>query len=192
MAEETMDATSGVSGDEPASSSAEAMAFSQEVGTRLRAVRRQRRMSLDDVERSSDGRWSASAIGAYERGFRNLSLPRLRELASFYDVPMTMLLGELELRDTPSRSESRVVLDLAALEAAGSDAEPVLRYARSIMLDRGDWNGRMLSLRRDDTRALASVLHLQDIDLVERLDAWGALIRDAVPGSPTDVSAAIG
>src|SRR3954466_502318 len=74
--------------------------FSREVGVRLRAVRRQRRLSLDDVERASGGRWSASAIGAYERGFRNLSLPRLRELAEFYDVPMSMLLGEVDIRDS--------------------------------------------------------------------------------------------
>src|SRR5687768_4593178 len=93
--------------------------FSREVGVRLRAVRRQRRLSLDDVERSSGGRWSASAIGAYERGFRNLSLPRLRELAEFYDVPMSMLLGEVDLRDGSSEDRSgpgRIVLDLVALE----------------------------------------------------------------------------
>ena len=69
-------------------------AFSVEVGQRLRAVRRARELSLDDVERTSGGRWSASAVGAYERGFRNLSLPRLRELADFYSVPMGVLLGE--------------------------------------------------------------------------------------------------
>ena len=77
----------------------ETLPFSREVGQRLRAVRRQRRLSLDDVERQSGGRWSASAIGAYERGFRNLSLPRLRELAEFYSVPMATLLGEIDLRD---------------------------------------------------------------------------------------------
>ena len=60
--------------------------FSVEVGQRLRAVRRLRKLSLDDVERESGGQWSASAIGAYERGFRNLSLPRLRELAEAGEI----------------------------------------------------------------------------------------------------------
>src|SRR5207244_9282556 len=69
-------------------------AFSVEVGQRLRAVRHARELSLDDVERTSGGRWSASAVGAYERGFRNLSLPRLRELAEFYSVPMGVRLAE--------------------------------------------------------------------------------------------------
>jgi transcriptional regulator with XRE-family HTH domain len=155
--------------------------FSREVGVRLRAVRRQRRLSLDDVERSSGGRWSASAIGAYERGFRNLSLPRLRELAEFFDVPMSMLLGELDLRDGAALGADdrapagRVVLDLVALEQV-EEAAPILRYARSIVLDRGDWNGRILSVRRDDVRALCSMLHISESDLMDRLEEWKAVL----------------
>jgi len=167
-----------------------ALPFSREVGVRLRAVRRQRRLSLDDVERMSGGRWSASAIGAYERGFRNLSLPRLRELAEFYDVPMSMLLGEIDLRDgatggAPSEPAmpSKIVLDLVALEG-NEEAAAVVRYARSIVLDRGDWNGRVLSIRRDDVRALSSVLHMEERELVERLEGWGALVQPTGPLAP--------
>jgi transcriptional regulator with XRE-family HTH domain len=165
--------------------------FSREVGVRLRAVRRQRRLSLDDVERSSGGRWSASAIGAYERGFRNLSLPRLRELAQFYDVPMSMLLGELDIRDSADDrgAPGKIVLDLVALEQI-EEAAPVLRYARSIVLDRGDWNGRVLSVRRDDVRALCSILHTSESDFVAQLGAWGALLPTAGPLS-TDAVIAI-
>jgi transcriptional regulator with XRE-family HTH domain len=168
-----------------------ALPFSREVGVRLRAVRRQRRLSLDDVERMSGGRWSASAIGAYERGFRNLSLPRLRELAEFYDVPMSMLLGEIDLRDdaggSSGRAEpalpSKIVLDLVALEA-NPEAAPIVRYARSIVLDRGDWNGRVLSIRKDDVRALASVLQTEESQLVRQLEGWGALLQPAGPLAP--------
>lgn len=152
------------------------VSFSREVGVRLRAVRRQRRLSLDDVERESGGRWSASAVGAYERGFRNLSLPRLRELADFFEVPMGTLLGEAEVRDDRTGTAGgNVVLDLLALEAAPEEAAPVLRYARSIVLDRGDWNGRVLSVRRDDIRGLASMSGVDESTLLERLDRWGAL-----------------
>ena len=168
-----------------------ALPFSREVGVRLRAVRRQRRLSLDDVERASGGRWSASAIGAYERGFRNLSLPRLRELAEFYDVPMSMLLGEIDLRDEGDRSggiPSKVVLDLVALEG-NDDAAPILRYARSIVLDRGDWNGRILSIRKDDVRALASILEVTEGDLVGRLQTWGATLHVSGPLAGTEVLA---
>ena len=172
-----------------------ALPFSREVGVRLRAVRRQRRFSLDDVERMSGGRWSASAIGAYERGFRNLSLPRLRELAEFYDVPMSMLLGEIDLRDEPgggpgSKTEpalpSKIVLDLVALEG-NDEASAIVRYARSIVLDRGDWNGRVLSIRKDDVRALSSVLHMEEGELVKKLEGWGALVHSAGPLAPVQV-----
>src|SRR4051794_30678511 len=160
-----------------------ALPFSREVGVRLRAVRRQRRLSLDDVERSSGGRWSASAIGAYERGFRNLSLPRLQELASFYDVPMSMLLGEVDIRDGDgdrSGGGGKIVLDLVALEEQ-DEAAPILRYAKSIVLDRGDWNGRVLSVRRDDVRALSSMLHTTETDLIGKLGEWGALLSTSGP-----------
>jgi transcriptional regulator with XRE-family HTH domain len=150
--------------------------FSREVGHRLRAVRRQRRLSLDDVERQSGGRWSASAIGAYERGFRNLSLPRLRELAEFYSVPMATLLGEIDLRDEDSRpGTSKIVLDLGALDQVDG-AAPLVRYARSIVLERGDWNGRMLSIRRDDVRALCSMMHIDEQGLMDQLTTWNALV----------------
>jgi transcriptional regulator with XRE-family HTH domain len=154
-------------------------AFSREVGQRLRAIRRQRRLSLDDVERRSGGRWSASAIGAYERGFRNLSLPRLRELAEFYGVPMSTLLGELDLRDPDAAPAApprgRLVLDLVALEA-NPDATSVHRYAQTIVLERSDWNGRVLSVRRDDLRALCTMLGVDEGGLYQRLDAWGVVV----------------
>ena len=163
--------------------------FSREVGHRLRAVRRQRRLSLDDVERQSGGRWSASAIGAYERGFRNLSLPRLRELAEFFSVPMATLLGEIDLRDDAVRGSAKVVLDLARLEQL-EEAAPLVRYARSIVLERGDWNGRVLSIRKDDVRALGSMLHLDESSLLEQLEEWGVLVTPGATIDLTDSAAA--
>src|SRR6188472_2999433 len=96
--------------DEPIEST-----FSSEVGKRLRSVRRIQGLSLDDVERESGGKWSASAVGAYERGFRNLSLPRLRDLAAFYDVPMGVLLGEEDGNERGGMG-GRLVIDLVALQ----------------------------------------------------------------------------
>ena len=154
----------------------EPSAFSVEVGRRLRSVRRARKLSLDEVERASGGRWSASAVGAYERGFRNLSLPRLRELAEFYDVPMSILLGEADAADgRAGERAAKVVLDLGALGDA-PEAAAIMRYLRTIILERGDFNGRVLSVRRDDVRALCAILHSSEGELFTTLDAWGALI----------------
>ncbi len=155
-------------------------AFSIEVGQRLRAVRRARKCSLDDVERASGGRWSASAIGAYERGFRNLSLPRLRELAEFYNVPMTVLLGESDGHERAVRG-GKLVIDLEALGRVDA-AEPVLRYLRGIIVERGDFNGRILSIRKDDVRALCAVLHADEPQLFDTLREWEALLAGGAQG----------
>jgi transcriptional regulator with XRE-family HTH domain len=153
--------------------------FTHQVGKRLRAVRHQQHLSLEEVEQRSGGRWSASAIGAYERGYRNLTLGRLRELADFYGVPMGVLLGEIDLRGEGSDTlPTRVVLDLAALERQ-ADAGPVARYARAIALERGDFNGRVLSIRRDDIRILSALLDLNEQEFLQKLTSWNAMTPPA-------------
>ncbi len=155
--------------------------FSVEVGQRLRALRRARQLSLDDVERVSGGRWTASAVGAYERGFRNLSLPRLRDLAAFYGVPMSAVLGEEDGEDTGAGRTGNVVLDLEALRSNRNDvAIAVHRYLQSIVIERSDFNGRVLSIRRDDVRALCAITQTDEPDLYELLRSWKALL--SVPG----------
>jgi transcriptional regulator with XRE-family HTH domain len=144
---------------------------SRAVGARLRAVRRQRGLSLDDVEETSGGRWSASAVGAYERGVRNLSLPRLRELADHYCVPIDVLLDD-PAPPAPGRplQASPVTLDLVALEGEqGGALEPVAAFARRLVERRGDWNGRVLTVRADDVRAFAWGMGLDEHDFVELL-----------------------
>lgn len=120
-------------------------------------------------------------MGAYERGFRNLSLPRLRDLARFYDVPMGVLLGEDDGAEG-GRAQGRLVLDLVALQQV-PEAEAVLRYLRSIILERGDYNGRVLSVRRDDLRAICSLLRTDEAATLERLHQWGALVDGSGPTS---------
>lgn len=154
---------------------AEAAAFSRTVGARLRAVRRQRGMSLADVEQRSEGRWSASALGAYERGFRNITVPRLQALAAFYQVPMAVLLGEPAADAAPLDSQS-IVLDLEALRRNAADL-PIMTFVNSIVVARGDFNGKVLSLRSDDLRALCALIGAETVgDGVRTLRKWGVLI----------------
>jgi transcriptional regulator with XRE-family HTH domain len=51
------------------------------VGERLRSIRRQKGLSLHDVEARSGHEFKASVLGAYERGERAISVPRLIRLA---------------------------------------------------------------------------------------------------------------
>src|SRR5277367_623198 len=64
------------------------------VGARLRAVRRQKNLSLLAVQAASQQEFKASVLGAYERGERAISVPRLQRLAKLYDVPVDQLLPE--------------------------------------------------------------------------------------------------
>lgn len=148
--------------------------FSSSVGQRLRAIRQAQGMSLAEVEARSDGRWSASAIGAYERGFRTLSLPRLKSLADFYKVPVAVLLGE-PLPMEPTAERRKIVLDLQAL-ATIDPAAPIRRFVQSIIEARGDFNGKVLSLRHDDLKALCTLVGGDIPTGVAQLRSWGVML----------------
>ena len=60
--------------------------FTRLVGERLRRIRQQKQWSLSEVEANSDSEFKASVLGAYERGERAISVPRLERLARFYGV----------------------------------------------------------------------------------------------------------
>src|SRR3977135_1120185 len=64
----------------------------QRVGDRLRSIRRQKGLSLHEVESMSNEEFKASVLGAYERGERVISVPRLMRLANVYGVPPDQLL----------------------------------------------------------------------------------------------------
>ncbi|MEY3034020.1 MAG: hypothetical protein RLZ86_642, partial [Actinomycetota bacterium] len=50
--------------------------YSRRVGERLRAIRKQKKLSLHELDDVSNGEFKASVVGAYERGERAISLPR--------------------------------------------------------------------------------------------------------------------
>ncbi len=160
------------------------MVYSRKVGERLRSIRRQKRLSLHDVEAASDAEFKASVLGAYERGERSISVPRLQRLAGFYDVPVDQLLpldeddsGEvIDLTDRAlaRQTEAHLVLDLQMLtELEGPEADMLNRYIRTIQIQRQDFNGRMLTIRKDDMRAIACILGVATERTLDRLDNLG-------------------
>ncbi|MCA9043064.1 MAG: transcriptional regulator [Acidimicrobiales bacterium] len=145
------------------SESEEDSAYGKRVGERLRAIRRQKRMSLQDVEAESSHEFKASVLGAYERGERAISVPRLHRLARFYNVPVSQLLprsdDDNDIEGVDSREDANVTIDLTRLESMqGPDAAMLTRYLSMIQMQRQDFNGRMLTIRRDDLRAIACIL----------------------------------
>ncbi|MCB0996194.1 MAG: transcriptional regulator [Acidimicrobiales bacterium] len=147
--------------------------YSRKVGQRLRAIRRQKRMSLQEVEEASGQEFKASVLGAYERGERAISVPRLRRLAHYYNVPVDQLLPEdgpdfglepvttIDLTERTVRLGTTVpvTIDLTRLDTiSGAEADMLNRYLTMIQVQRQDFNGRVLTVRRDDLRALACIL----------------------------------
>ncbi len=152
--------------------------FALSVGRRLRAIRQAQGHSLADVENRSSGRWSASAVGSYERGFRNLSLPRLHELANFYNVPVSVLLGEPHPASTPPERH-KIVLDLQVLRTVDA-AAPIRRFVQAIIEARGDFNGKVLSLRHDDLKALCTLVGGDIPTGVAQLRGWGVMLEGPI------------
>lgn len=168
--------------------------YAKALGAKLRSIRTQQGLSLHGVEEKSRGRWKAVVVGSYERGDRAVTVQRLAELADFYGVPVNELLPDaspaLSTEPTP-----KLVIDLEALHALPSEtAAPLIRYAQTIQAQRGDYNGRVLSIRQDDLRSLAVIFNENPRSLTDRLIADGVLNADATPvfaDEPTDRSAVI-
>jgi hypothetical protein len=104
-------------------------------------------LSLQGVEEKSGGRWKAVVVGSFERGDRAVSVSRLAELAAFYGIP----LAELPAEGGGPRQEfaNTVVLDLEKLDdQAAHGLSCVARGTPApTKHQRGDYNGRVLSIR---------------------------------------------
>jgi transcriptional regulator with XRE-family HTH domain len=150
--------------------------YSKSLGQRLRAIRVQQGLSLHGVEKKSGGRWKGVVIGSYERGSRAVSVQRLAELAQFYGVPVAELLPEGSTTSVAVDAAPRLILDLERLqELPASDAAPLARYTATLQAQRGDYNGRVMSIRHEDLRSLAVIYDQAPAHLAERLVSWGVL-----------------
>src|SRR5215204_6430885 len=124
--------------------------YARALGGRLRAIRTQQGLSLHGAEEKSDGRWKAVVVGSYERGDRAVEPP------------------------------PRLILDLEKLQVVRAGrAGPLARYAATIQAQRGDYNGRVLSIRQEDLRTLAVIYDETPSQLTEQLITWGVLNPEA-------------
>jgi len=152
--------------------------YSMLVGQRLRAIRKQKRLSLHDVEAESDQEFKASVLGAYERGERSLSLPRLDRLARFYRVPVSQLLPQTAAESDALAGHGKVLIDLDRLsKLPGAPFDMLARFLRMIEIQRRDFNGRVLTVRADDHRAISAILDVPVDQVHDRLESFGLLYR---------------
>ena len=153
-----------------------------EVGERLRTIRRQKRLSLQEVEATSEQEFKASVLGAYERGERAISVPRLERLARFYQVPVDQLLPRDEMHAGDdlaiTGASNKIIVDLVKLgQLSGSPFEMLQRFFRMIQVQRQDFNGKVLTIRADDRRAIAAMLDVPVDQIESRLDALDLLFE---------------
>jgi transcriptional regulator with XRE-family HTH domain len=169
----------------------EAARYALSVGRRLRAVRRQKRLSLQAVERGSGEEFKASVLGAYERGERTISVPRLQRLAQIYSVPVDQLLPNdashpLSRAAAASaagrgangaeRTIRKITVDLVRLnEANGPERDLLRHFLASVQVQRQDFNGRVITIRDDDLRVMASMFGRSVEALETRLEELGLL-----------------
>ena len=172
--------------------------YARRVGERLRLIRKQKGLSLQEVEVSSDQEFKASVLGAYERGERAISVPRLQRLAKFYAVPVDQLLPhdadefsararDEELIDLTSESgngeatravrrydDDKVSIDLTRLQnVSENEREMLTRYLGMIQVQRQDFNGKVLTIRSEDLRAIACLFETTTDSMRRRLDELG-------------------
>ena len=152
--------------------------YSRALGQRLRAIRQQQGLSLHGVESKSKGRWKAVVVGSYERGDRAITVQKLSELAAFYQVPVSELLpeGSRGTAGGTSAAPTRLVLDLERFAQVPTEAAgPLSRYAAAIQAQRGDYNGKVLTIRQDDLRTLAVMYDQTPESVTALLKTWGVL-----------------
>jgi transcriptional regulator with XRE-family HTH domain len=154
--------------------------YARELGNRLRSIRQQQGLSLQGVEKKSGGRWKAVVVGSYERGDRAVTVQKLGDLAEFYGVPVHELLPGAGPLGGAGEPPPRLVLNLERLhELDLSEAMLLARFAATIQAQRGDYNGKVLSIRQDDLRTLAVLYDEPPSVLAERFIQWGVLYTDA-------------
>jgi transcriptional regulator with XRE-family HTH domain len=150
--------------------------YRDRLGARLRAVRRSQGLRLQDVEQLSGGRFKAVVIGSYERGDRAVSASKLVALAAFYGVPVAELLPDDEWPRGGAR-EGGLALAVDRLGDDDQEVLPLRRLVQHVQWLRGDYNGRVLSLRDDDLRTAAIALGIEPDELEGWLDEYGLLVR---------------
>jgi transcriptional regulator with XRE-family HTH domain len=145
------------------------------VGARLRALREQRQLSLQDVEEFSGGGFVPSTIGAYERGERAISLPRLHRLAVLYGVPVEQLIPASEDRpvsdpSSPITEPLRVNVDMLT-QLIGPGFLSMIRFIGNVRAQRGDWNSALITLRGADAIVIGAMIDVPARRVGDRLRA---------------------
>ena len=149
----------------------------QETGRALRRARQARGLTLRDVGLRSDAEFKPTAVAAYERGERAISLERFCALARLYDMApdrlLTQVMWRLERRPEPTIDRRRLP------EVPADDAVTVGGFIDEVRRLRGNSDGDVIAIRIQDLEVLATASGQQLQQFLEHLRP--ALARPTPP-----------
>lgn len=153
--------------------------YAELVGEKLRRMRQDRGLSLQEVCERSGGSFVVSTLSAYERGKRSLSLERLCELAEIYgQSPMSLLDidGDPNFqRSVTSNTPLRIRLD--CLDRLGpEERRPLESYLAFLRQLRDDPARDMLTIRKEDLAYLSALYGVRPQALKDYLEKEGILL----------------
>jgi transcriptional regulator with XRE-family HTH domain len=141
----------------------------QGLGQAIRRARLEACFSRNQLSQRTGGRFSATAIGGYERGERAVSVERFVELAYAIGMAPEDLLSRA-LDDEAPRLHHRVTIDLTKLR----DTDPAVReavasFTHRMKLRRSDFLTDVLTLRAGDVVVVASHAEVSPAELIRGL-----------------------
>lgn len=154
--------------------------YAELVGEKLRRMRQERGLSLQEVCDRSGGAFVVSTLSAYERGKRSLSLERLSELASIYGQSPTSILdidAEPDFQQRSITSNGPLRISLQSLERLDpEERRPLETYLTFLRQLRNDPSREMLTIRKEDLVYLSSLYGVRPTALKDYLEKEGVLL----------------
>ena len=154
--------------------------YAELVGEKLRRMRQERGMSLQEVCDRSGGSFVVSTLSAYERGKRSLSLERLSELASIYGQSPTSILdieSEPDFQQRSITSNGPLRISLQSLERLDpEERRPLETYLTFLRQLRNDPSRELLTIRKEDLVYLSSLYGVRPTALKDYLEKEGVLL----------------
>jgi transcriptional regulator with XRE-family HTH domain len=162
--------------------------YSRKVGARLRSLRKQRGLTLQQVEVLSNKRLKGSLLAAYERGDRNISVTRLHQIATLYSVPVNQLLPEeIEGGGEPALPP-KLAIDLSQLQGLPDRQGSILaRHVAKLQQQRQDFDTPVVTFRSDDLEQLAAAYKTTPEMLRRSLNEWGVFRPGQTPSERPEV-----
>ena len=160
----------------PITPTSEMNALTSAIGASLRDARVRAGLSLHELALRSQGRYSPSSLGGYERGERAISVVRFCELARFLGVPADQLLGRA-LDRVMSDERREVVLELTDLPDSEVGRQTAA-HAHHMKERRSDYLSTVVTLRSGDLQVIADA---SGLDVPTLLSSLGEAVKRVGP-----------